>query len=218
MSLSTRSQAPVGISREAVVATALELMDEHGVDWLTMRRLGAALGVTGAAVQWHVGTKKRLWEAAAELVMSQIELSGTSDLPWPDRVRAFIGDARRQLLRHPSLPALTSRVLPQSVSSWAEQAFDIMRDAGFDAERAATYARIMIWHTTGQAMIESNVQTSTPVAEPAGGGGSRYRLRPEFVNTDRDDVRAMAEGDLEEQHELTTEMFVAGVRAALDSP
>lgn len=49
-----------------IVATALRLVDEHGLDGLTLRRLAAELGVQAPALYWHVHNKRELLDAMAE--------------------------------------------------------------------------------------------------------------------------------------------------------
>jgi hypothetical protein len=65
--------ARIGLDRETIVDTALALMDEHGVDWLSMRRLGASLG----ALPWQARVRHFLLETRLQLLAhpSSLELS-----------------------------------------------------------------------------------------------------------------------------------------------
>ena len=49
-----------GLTREQIVAAAFEVLDEHGLDGLTMRRVAGRLGVQAAALYWHVSDKADL--------------------------------------------------------------------------------------------------------------------------------------------------------------
>lgn len=49
-----------GLDRDDVVERALALVEEHGGDALTMRRLAAELGVTTTTIYWHVGNRDEL--------------------------------------------------------------------------------------------------------------------------------------------------------------
>ena len=49
-----------GLTRAQIVAAAFEVLDEHGLDGLTMRRVAARLGVQAAALYWHVSDKADL--------------------------------------------------------------------------------------------------------------------------------------------------------------
>jgi len=52
-----------GLSRERVVATALELLDEEGLAKLSMRRLGERLGVRAMSLYRYVANKEELLDA-----------------------------------------------------------------------------------------------------------------------------------------------------------
>ena len=45
------------LTRDEIIAAALGLIDEHGVEHLTMRRLGERLGVDPMAVYHHLPNK-----------------------------------------------------------------------------------------------------------------------------------------------------------------
>ncbi len=65
-----RTGAP--IDRGVIVTTALRLVDEHGLDGLTLRRLAAELGVQAPALYWHVHNKRELLDAMAEELASAL--------------------------------------------------------------------------------------------------------------------------------------------------
>ena len=73
--------------REDVVARALEVLDEYGLADLTMRRLGAELGVQPSALYHHFPNKQSLLAAVAD----EILVRGARPLPereWDEQVRA----------------------------------------------------------------------------------------------------------------------------------
>jgi len=63
------------LQRERIVATALALVDRDGLKALSMRRLGAELGVDPMAVYYHIPNKQALLDAIVEAVMAGIDLS-----------------------------------------------------------------------------------------------------------------------------------------------
>ena len=71
------------LSRERIVETALALVDAEGIDALSMRRLGAELGVDPMAIYYYVPNKATLLDAIVEAVMSEIDLSCPSPEPPP---------------------------------------------------------------------------------------------------------------------------------------
>ena len=60
-----RSEPP--LSRERIVATAVELLDDQGFDGLTMRRLADRLGSGVMSLYWHVDNKEEVFDQALEL-------------------------------------------------------------------------------------------------------------------------------------------------------
>jgi AcrR family transcriptional regulator len=60
----------MALDRPQIVATALELLREHGLGALSMRRLATELGVAPGALYWHVPSKQDLLAEVAELVLA----------------------------------------------------------------------------------------------------------------------------------------------------
>src|SRR5436305_1475437 len=69
------------ISRDAIVAAAIGLLDREGLSALSMRRLGEELGAGAASLYWHAGSK----DALLELVLD--ELIRAVEVPDPGRAR-----------------------------------------------------------------------------------------------------------------------------------
>jgi AcrR family transcriptional regulator len=81
----------------------LELVDEEGMDALTMRRLGAALSVNPMSVYHHLPGKDAVISGLVELVFSGMRVRYPDGSSWQDRVRAW-AEAYRDLVRsHPNL-------------------------------------------------------------------------------------------------------------------
>jgi TetR/AcrR family transcriptional regulator, tetracycline repressor protein len=85
------------LSRERVVAGALDLLDEVGLDGLTMRRLAAALGVQNGATYWHFPTKAALLAAMADALLRDVA-TGAPDGDWRTRVRGLAVGLHHALL------------------------------------------------------------------------------------------------------------------------
>jgi TetR/AcrR family tetracycline transcriptional repressor len=90
------------LTRERIVSAALRLIDDIGLDRLSMRRLGAELGVDPMAVYHHVPNKDALLEAVVHHVFSAMP-PPPSDGPWPDRVRRWAETYRSVAEAHPNL-------------------------------------------------------------------------------------------------------------------
>jgi TetR/AcrR family transcriptional regulator, tetracycline repressor protein len=91
------------LSRRRILDAALELVDEEGMGALTMRRLGAELGVNPMSIYHHLPGKVALISGLVELAFSGMRVRYPDGAPWRDRVRAW-AEAYRDLVRtHPNL-------------------------------------------------------------------------------------------------------------------
>jgi TetR/AcrR family transcriptional regulator, tetracycline repressor protein len=92
-----------GLSKVSIVRAALGLLDEAGLEGLTVRAVAARLGVQAPALYWHVRSKQELLGEMATEIWRQIgaELAALPpDLPWRQGMIAFAAITRRALLAH----------------------------------------------------------------------------------------------------------------------
>ncbi|GAA2499571.1 TetR/AcrR family transcriptional regulator [Terrabacter carboxydivorans] len=62
----------MALSREQVVATAVDLLRRYGLGDLSMRRLARELGVAPGALYWHVANKQELLVEVADVLLAEI--------------------------------------------------------------------------------------------------------------------------------------------------
>lgn len=92
------------LSREAILATALRLVDDEGLDALTMRRLASALEVNPMSIYHHLPNKAAVLAGLAELVFAGLELPDPGDtVPWQDQLKDAARAFRAALRAHPNL-------------------------------------------------------------------------------------------------------------------
>lgn len=96
-----RSQLSTG----RVLRAAVALADDGGIDSLSMRRLGQALGVEAMSLYNHVANKDEILDGIGDLVVSEIEIPAP-DLDWKIAMRRRAISARGVFLRHPWVTSL----------------------------------------------------------------------------------------------------------------
>jgi AcrR family transcriptional regulator len=99
--LVTERRAP--LTRERVLQAAVELADRDGIEALSMRKLGRALGVEGMALYRHVRNKEELLDGIVDAVVGEIR-APRGDGNWKADMRALALTARQVMLRHPWAP------------------------------------------------------------------------------------------------------------------
>jgi TetR/AcrR family transcriptional regulator, tetracycline repressor protein len=92
-----------GLTKAAIVQAALDLLDEAGMDGLTVRALAARLGVQAPALYWHVRNKQALLDEMGTRIWRQIgdamaELPAS--LPWHEVMATYAATVRTGLLGH----------------------------------------------------------------------------------------------------------------------
>ena len=125
------------LTRERIVAAAVVLADENGVDALSMRKLGAALGVEAMSLYNHVANKEDLLDAVLDAILLEMDLPDP-DGPWDDQLRAIAHAFRRVGHAHPRIfPLFGSRSI-RSVDGFRplEQSYAAIRKAGLPPDEA----------------------------------------------------------------------------------
>jgi len=124
------------LSRDRIIAVAIHLVDEHGLNGLSMRKLGSALGVEAMSLYNHIENKDDVLDGMCDAVMCEVGVP-PRDGPWTERLRALAIDVRRVGLEHPEVMAMLgsrSSLTPGGFEPvWALH--QTLIDAGFGSER-----------------------------------------------------------------------------------
>jgi AcrR family transcriptional regulator len=158
----------VGLTRQMVLEAALRLVDEHGVDALTMRRLADELGVTPMALYNHVEGKAGLLTGVVELVAGGIR-PAPAGRPWPERVGHCARELRGAYLAHPQVAALVQSATHASPAllRHMEEVLAALDDAGLGARAAARAWTGLVALVTGHVAYELGGHLSDPRAASA---------------------------------------------------
>jgi AcrR family transcriptional regulator len=126
------------LSKEVVLASALELVDSAGLEALTMRRLGQELNCDPMSLYRYAENRAALLDGVSELVLDELEIF-PHDPDWKEQLRRIAHDLRRLALRHPNVvPLLVTRPLstplglrPLGTVRPLEQILALLIEAGF---------------------------------------------------------------------------------------
>ncbi|MFF7092341.1 TetR/AcrR family transcriptional regulator C-terminal domain-containing protein [Streptomyces rubradiris] len=147
----------------AVVRTALDLLDENGLDALSTRAVADRLGVRMNTVLWHVKTKARLLELMADAVVGEAPLDRLPDA-WDDRVRELVRRYRRALLARRDGAALVTGTYPAEPHTlrFAEALVGALLDGGMAEREAAWTMWALVYFTLGLAQEEQSAAAARP--------------------------------------------------------
>ncbi|MGH2457231.1 MAG: TetR/AcrR family transcriptional regulator C-terminal domain-containing protein [Candidatus Limnocylindria bacterium] len=205
----------MAITQDDIVRTALRLLDDVGLEGLTLRRLGSELGVSAATLYWHVRDKRALLDLVAEAIVAEHRPSGgpTPGQPWWEWLTEAASAQYRALVGHRDAALVVAGNRPTENSLPAiEQTLSSLVDAGFPPVEALRSVLALGHFVMGSAM-ERQAEAARGVATETDSG---IAVR---VRTDADlpilaaaaQAMPMSDPDATFQHGLT--LLVAGLRA-----
>jgi TetR/AcrR family tetracycline transcriptional repressor len=193
------------LRRADVVTGALQLLDAEGLDGLTMRKLGAHLGVQAGGIYWHFANKQALLGAMADRILDSVAREPFTDGPWDAQLAELGQRLRRALLGHRDgarVVAGTYVIEPNTVHS-GEQALRVLTGAGFPAERAA-WMLFTVFHYVLGHTIEEQAQRAD---------GDWEQRDPVLADPDlRAALTGMIRADPAERFTYGLELFLDGLR------
>jgi len=151
-------QRRLPLTRERVLDAAMKLADQGGLEGLSMRKLGQALGVEAMALYYHFANKERVLDGIVDLVFSEIDLPSIGE-DWKAAMRQRAISVRDALLRHRwAIGLMESRTNPGPANLRHHDAvIGNLRAAGFDMAMVATAYSLMDAYIYGFALTKMNL-------------------------------------------------------------
>jgi AcrR family transcriptional regulator len=202
---------------------AVEFIDDHGLHALTMRRLGAFLGVEAMALYRYVPSREDLLDGVVDTVLEALhgdpEVHAEARHGWQNYLQRLAHGIRRIALDHPAVfPLMATRppaapwIRPPLRSlRWLESFFTVLADAGFDDDAAVVAYRAYTTFLLGHLLLEVSHRggsldedengaedAGSPATSPSDVGLENYpRLRELESLLDRDESVSEFEEALE---------------------
>ena len=157
------------ITRSAVLAAALGIIDRDGIDGLTMRRLARALDRDPMILYRHAPNKAALLDGVTETVLAQLKVD-PADPDWAGQLRAVARGYRALALAHPKVvPLLVTRPLatplglrPPGTLRPLENILALLTRAGFSGPDALHIYRALFGFLHGHILDELQELTVNP--------------------------------------------------------
>jgi AcrR family transcriptional regulator len=120
------------LTRQRVVAAAVELADREGIESISMRRLAQELSVEAMSLYTHVRNKDDLLDGMADAVIGEIPLT-VDGADWKTTLRQTALAARAVMERHTWAPrTIETRATPGlAFLGYANAVMGTLREGGF---------------------------------------------------------------------------------------
>ncbi|MGJ6964397.1 TetR/AcrR family transcriptional regulator [Streptosporangium sp. G11] len=189
------------LTTEQIVRTAIELLDDEGLDGLNMRSLGKRLGTAATAVYWHVKNKDNLIQLAGDHVWGEVELPDLDAVDWRTAATTMATGLHAMLSRHP----------------WLVQAFGSHLFHGLGKARHDDHS-LAVYETAGFAGTRADRAAATVFTFVLGNvlGASAMASLTRRLNRDGGDAEALIQDTMAKAVEVA--MRFPRLRTRLETP
>jgi TetR/AcrR family tetracycline transcriptional repressor len=141
--------------RADVVGRAIEVLDDYGLADLTMRRLGAELGVQPSALYHHFPSKQALLAAVADEILARGRRP-RRPASWDAQVVTVCDELREAMLAYRDGAELVATVHAFELGAAApyDDLLAMLAEAGLDPASARVAARALLHFTFGHVLDE----------------------------------------------------------------
>ena len=196
------------LNPEQIVDATLALVDEEGLDNLSMRRLGSSLGVEAMSLYNHFRNKADILDGLHAHLLAEMLIPGSLQGGWEEQVRAAAQAFRAVLRAHPrAIPLMASRaaVTPRSLA-YFNGGVDIFLRAGLGAVDSLRAFQSVFGFVVGHAAFHFARLGEEPEDTEA-----LYRDYPALAK-----VAATMPYDNDQEFDFGLDLLVTGLRQKLE--
>ncbi|MFD3157330.1 TetR/AcrR family transcriptional regulator C-terminal domain-containing protein [Haloimpatiens sp. FM7330] len=143
------------LNREKIFKAALAMLDEHGLDNLSMRKLGVKLGVKAMSLYNYVENKESLFDGIVDLIIKEMSTpKATND--WKADLHGVAYSFHTVLIQHPNaLPLIATRPIKTQVGlEKVEYMLSILNRGKISGIKALYTLHVLVSFITGYAFLE----------------------------------------------------------------
>ncbi|MFJ1706255.1 TetR/AcrR family transcriptional regulator C-terminal domain-containing protein [Kitasatospora sp. NPDC088346] len=157
----------MGTTRAEIVTATLVVLDEQGLDGLTMRAVAARLGVQHNTVRWHASNKSRLLELASDELLAHC-LDEPLPEAFPARLKELSRRCRAALLSHRDAARMVAGVFAAEPHTlrYADTVIATLLAAGHTPRTAAWTHWSIFYLTLGLTQEQQAAQETEPSLLP----------------------------------------------------
>ena len=156
------------LGADEVIDAAIEILNERGLDAVSMRSVGARLGVSPQPLYSRVGNKEAMLAAMADRLMEGMAPEPETDEAWPDYATRWAYSLRSRMSQSSALGLVLGN--PRTPFLQASRPFvETLQSQGFADDEAVQACRLVLWAVAGFSAL----QGSGAVRGRNRGGGRR---------------------------------------------
>jgi TetR/AcrR family tetracycline transcriptional repressor len=160
------------IDKDEATRVAIGLLDEQGLDKLTVRKLATELGVQAPALYWHFDSKRALLDQMTDAMLAPATAGLEQSAPWQRWLEESFQALRRALLAHRDGGRVASGANPTraiALGTFIERTTAVLNGVGFSLADASRAAGALVHFVIGRAVEEQSRPTADIEMETVNG-------------------------------------------------
>jgi AcrR family transcriptional regulator len=149
----------MAIDQKQILRTAFELLDDEGLDGLTIRQLAKRLGVQAPTLYWHFEGRRALLDLMADAMLSPVARQLDPDADWKDALRQVASEIRAALKARRDGARLFAGTYPisENVLRVGEAVIATLKQGGVKPVQAGWATFTLIYYVIGFVIEEQSV-------------------------------------------------------------
>jgi AcrR family transcriptional regulator len=162
VTVAARSRGRPALPLDRILAAALELVDEHGAEALSMRSLAQRLGSGTATLYRHFAGRSELVALVVDRMLGEADAAAVATLPWQEACISFAQNMFDALARHRNVASLLIGHVPMGPNALAQRelVLSVLLDNGFAPAVAAHVYATLSRYVLGFAIQHSGSPTT----------------------------------------------------------
>jgi TetR/AcrR family tetracycline transcriptional repressor len=155
------------LKQEHIIDAAFRLLDEAGIEGVSLRKLACSLGIRAPSLYWHFKSKQALIDAMADAMISDVARDIPEGQPWRITMHQIANEFRTAFKAHRDGARVYAGTFlaTENVLRVGDASISALVDAGADVEFAATTALDSIYYVMGFVIEEQSLPGQPGVIE-----------------------------------------------------
>ncbi|MDR6673218.1 TetR/AcrR family transcriptional regulator C-terminal domain-containing protein [Xanthomonas sp. 1678] len=147
------------IGREQIVESAFQLLDEAGIEGVSLRKVACQLGIRAPSLYWHFKSKRALVDAMADALIEDVARDIPAGQPWRTTLLQIAHELRHGFKAHRDGARVYAGtyLASENVLRLGESMIKALAEAGAPVDFAATAAMDLAYYVMGFVIEEQAV-------------------------------------------------------------
>lgn len=146
------------IARDTIIQAAFEVLDDAGLEGLTLRKVACALGIRAPSLYWHFCSKQALLDAMADAMLADVARDVPEGQPWRQTLLQIAREFRAafKARRDGARVYVGTFLATENMLRVGEASIAALMRAGAPATFAATTSMDLVYYTMGFVIEEQS--------------------------------------------------------------